>query len=82
MFGGIIESLLIHSCKSLNDDLKKVEATWTPAKRNLSITHNKKDTLQVLADIEYKAYVPKRYHAWNVTFTEWKGDCPVVDFLI
>jgi len=82
LFSGIISSLLSISAKSLKDDLKKVEATWAPAKRNLIVAHDQKDTLQVYADIEYKAYVPKKYNAWNVTFTQWGSDTHVVEFSI
>jgi len=82
MFSGIVTALLGMSAAHLKADLKKVEATWAPAKRNLIVTHDQKNTIIVFADIEYKAYIPKKYHAWHVSYTEWGPDCYIVEYTI
>ncbi len=76
----IIISLLDKSVAELRTDLKKVESTWAPATYPLYVRHNSQNAIQVYACIEFKAYVPKMYHAWRVYFTEWDGSAhPQID---
>lgn len=70
----ILTSLLDTSVQRLKEDLKKIENTWVAAPRHLHITHDRHQTILVYGSIEYKAYVPKRYLAWDVAFTEWDGN--------
>lgn len=69
----IIISLLEKSVAELKADLKKVESTWVPARYPLFVRHDYQNKIEVFACIEFKAYVPKQYHAWKVDFTEWDG---------
>ena len=74
-FHAVIRSMLEHTCDELRANLKAVEATWAPGNLHfLKIQHDSKNTVEVYAGIEYKAYLPKRMNSFNVRFIEWYGD--------
>lgn len=66
-FDGIIKHFLEQACDKMRLELHKVDRTFF-------ITHNGSDTIEVYGNPINRAYVPKKYDGWVVSFTEWDGN--------
>lgn len=73
-FGYLITGMLDTAVERLRNDLDVLKNHSSHLGRvGLYITHDDEGVIEVYGDINYKAYVPKKYDGWEVQFWEWNG---------
>lgn len=75
----LIKNMLDEAAEKLADELKVLQPQMAATGDGMFIAHNGIDSLIVYTSLAFKAYIPKRYNEWPVTFVEWKGDETEID---
>lgn len=76
----VIIKMLEDSVDELAEDLAILKHQMALNKEGMFITYDADEPcLIVFAPAKYKAYIPKRYNSWDVSFKEWDGETLELD---
>lgn len=66
--------LLEKNARELEEELLPLKQLFYSNDEMYSVSHDGKDTLLVYAPRRLRAYIPKKFNDWDVSFIAWSGE--------